>query len=74
MTEDLTVLQYEQMMKAYDPDLYIIRQQLRDLKMRKYGHLTCTWSIQAGKVDLMTREIKITNKNDSLTDRIKLIY
>jgi hypothetical protein len=70
----MTIEQYEQMMKAYDPDLFIIRQQLRDLVARKFGHLTCTWAVQNGKLDLVTREIKITNKADSLTDKIKLIY
>jgi hypothetical protein len=70
----MTVEQYEQMLKAYDPDLFIIRQQLHDLVGRKFGHLTCTWSVQNGKVDLVTREIKITNKADGLTDKIKLIY
>lgn len=66
--------QYEQFMKAYDPDLFIIKQQLKDLMARKFGHLICTWSIQNGKVDLVTREVKLTNKSDPLTEKIKLIY
>jgi hypothetical protein len=66
--------QYEQLMKAYDPDLYMVKQQLRDLVSRKFGHLTCTWAIQNGKVDLVTREVKLTNKADPVTSKIDLIY
>lgn len=66
--------QYEQMLKAYNPELYAIKQQLDLLVERKYGTMTVEFAVQAGKVTLMSRQIKITNQADPMTGMIKIVF
>jgi hypothetical protein len=73
MSESLTILEYEQMMKAHDPELFLVKQKLKELRQRKFGELRVSFKVSDGRVAL-EREItiRLTNIPDSLTGRTKL--
>lgn len=66
--------EYNEMMQAQDPELYVTKKQIEDLEKRGYGTAIVEYKVQSGSVISVKRSVELSNHANPATKKINLVY